>query len=50
MDKTINQLLREKGIETRPGENGCKALYRGDEFLGFFNVRTAVERFLPEHA
>lgn len=46
MDKTINELLREQGIETRPGENGCKALYRGDELLGHFTANTVVERVI----
>lgn len=46
-DLTIKQLLAEKGIEVRKtAESSTRELWRGADFLGHFNARGAVERFL----
>jgi hypothetical protein len=48
-DRTIKQLLADKGIETRSSKHfACKELWRGDEFLGDFSAGSAVEKFLSE--
>lgn len=50
-ERSIKEELTALGIETRPSEHfGCKQLWRGDEFLGDFSARAAVETFLKESA
>ena len=50
-ERTIKERLFDLGIETRPSKHAShKELWRGDEFLGDFTARGAVEKFLGDEA